>query len=96
MPRGVEDLGLGRGEVRRDAGDAAVHDQHVGDAVGLGGRVDHAAVLDDDRHGLSNHLFEHRHAHGDAVLHLVQDDGALEVGDFGRQLAAAIDRARDA
>jgi hypothetical protein len=27
---------------------------------------------------LSNHLFEHRHAHGDAVFHLVENDGALE------------------
>src|SRR5271157_1351558 len=40
---------------------------------------------------LSNHLFEHRHAHGDAVLHLVQNDRALEVGHLGGQLAAAVD-----
>ena len=40
--------------------------------------------------------FQHRHAHGDAILHLIQNHRALAVGHLGRQLAAAIDRARDA
>src|SRR5579863_7634542 len=30
--------------------------------------------------GLSNHLLEHRHAHGDAVLYLIEDHRALEIG----------------
>ena len=31
---------------------------------------------------VANNPFEHRHAHGDAVLHLVQNHGALAVGDL--------------
>src|SRR5664280_2488198 len=40
---------------------------------------------------LSNHLFEHRHAHGDAVLHLVENHRPLEIGHLAREFASAID-----
>src|SRR5260221_8534260 len=43
---------------------------------------------------LTNDPFEYRHAHGDAVLHLVQNHRALRIGDFGGKLAPAVDRSR--
>src|SRR6185369_13289857 len=43
--------------------------------------------------GLSNDLLEHRHAYRDAVFHLVEDHGALEIGHFGGQFPASVDRA---
>src|SRR5450759_2537828 len=43
---------------------------------------------------LSNHLFEHRHAHRDSVLHLVEDHRPLEIGHFAREFAPAIDGPR--
>src|SRR4051794_9841599 len=43
---------------------------------------------------LSNHLFEHRHAYRDPVLHLVQNHRALEIRHLARKLATAIDRSR--
>ena len=53
------------------------------------GRIDHAAVLNQIVwHQPACTPFEHRHAHGDAVLHLIQNHRALRIGDFGRQLAA--------
>src|SRR6266542_2030743 len=43
---------------------------------------------------LTDNPFEHRHAYGDAVLHLVQNHRALRIGDLGGKLASSIDRAR--
>src|ERR1035441_5214476 len=43
---------------------------------------------------LSNHLFEHRHAHRDSVLPLVEDHRALEIGHFAGEFAPAIDGPR--
>src|SRR5947209_3024171 len=40
---------------------------------------------------LSNHLFEHGHAHRDSVLHLVQNHRPLKIRDLARKLAPAID-----
>ena len=39
---------------------------------------------------------EHRHAHGDPHLDLLADEGLRSVGDVGRDLDAAVHRARDA
>src|SRR5580698_3598543 len=36
------------------------------------------------------HLFQHRHSHGDAVFHLRQNHRALRVRDFRRDFAASI------
>src|SRR5437764_10309151 len=41
----------------------------------------------------AHHAFEHGHAHGNPVLHLIEDDRAVEIGDFARELAAPVDRA---
>src|SRR4051794_20641972 len=43
---------------------------------------------------LSNHLFEHRHAHRNAVFHLIQDHGALEIRHFAGEFPAPVDRTR--
>src|ERR1019366_8358077 len=43
---------------------------------------------------LSNHLFEHRHAHRDSVLHLVQNHRPLEIRHLAREFAPAIDGPR--
>src|SRR5450759_2367145 len=43
---------------------------------------------------LSNHLFEHRHAHRNSVLHLVEDHRPLEIGHLAGEFAPAIDRPR--
>src|SRR5689334_16892618 len=42
---------------------------------------------------LSNHSFEHRHAHRDSIFHLVENHAALEVRHFAGELAAAVDGA---
>src|ERR1019366_3202103 len=43
---------------------------------------------------LSNHLFEHRHAHRDSVLHLVQNHRPLEIRHLAGEFASAIDGPR--
>ena len=44
-------------------------------------------------HVVSYNAFEHGHAHGHAVFHLIENHRPLKVGDFGRKLAAAVDGA---
>src|SRR5947208_1708373 len=41
---------------------------------------------------ITDNPFEHRHTHGDAVLHLVQNHRALRIGDLGGKLAPPVDR----
>ena len=53
-PRGVEHLRLRRGEIRRDARDPPVHNQHVRHAVRVRRRVDHPSVPDHDRHAIQS------------------------------------------
>src|SRR5712672_246916 len=40
---------------------------------------------------LSNHLFQHRHAHRDTVLHLIEDHRPLEIRHLAGKFASAID-----
>ena len=84
MPRGVEHLGApATTRFGADAGDAAVHDQHVGHArrVRDAGSITRPFLMSRSA-CLSNHLFEHRHAHRDAVLHLIQNHRPLEIRDL--------------
>ena len=67
----------------------------------VGGLLDDARVLEEDgAAGLrgvmracrasGQYCLEHRHAHGDAVAHLVADDRLRAVGDVGGDLDAAV------
>src|SRR5436309_4045956 len=42
---------------------------------------------------LTDDPFEHRHADGDAVFHLIENYRALRIGHFGGQLPPPVDRA---
>ena len=103
LPRRVDDLGAGRRrEAPAEPRDLAVLDQDVLDGVDAVRRVDHAAAPDQqEAHAPSPPLRpgeqeQDAHAHRDAVGHLVEDDGVRAVGDLGRELDAAVQRARDA
>ena len=70
----------------------------IGDFIALVRRIDDAAVADDGRaHGRdSSAEIKNRHAHGEAVGDLIENDALRAVGDFAVDLDSAIDRARDA
>ena len=69
----VEHLGTRRVQIRDPISAIdAILQQHVGDPIVPGRRIDHAAVPDEAACSLQ-YPFQHRHAHGDAVFHLVQE-----------------------
>src|SRR5262245_22324371 len=75
-------------------------DQPVARHVHAVGGVDYATVADQEVHrsGLPAALgadqeVEDRHAHGDPVRHLLEDDRVGPIGHLGRHLDAAVDRA---
>jgi hypothetical protein len=79
QPVRVEYLGAAPIEVRADAADHRVLDQHVGGLIESGAGVEHPPVADEELcHGCLLHdLLEYGHANRHAVLDLIEDDRAL-------------------
>ena len=106
QPAAIDDfriVGLGVVEqARADIGDPAIFDQQAALGVQARGRIDQPRIAEGDARSCASRLhaatraqrIQHRHADGDAHLHLFLDQADFEiVGDVGGDFDAAVHRA---